>query len=123
MSRAISPSRPSTRSSWKKCSTEPTDSAVRSAMDRPRKRTCNAVGLSRLPSHDGHASSTSSHSSHESSTWSSVPLFSRSSSQSMSLSLNPVPKQVSHHPCFELKENKRGSSSGKLLLQDGQARL
>src|SRR5262249_41864522 len=32
-------------------------------------------------------------------------------------------KQLSHHPCLELNENSRGSSSAKLRPQDGQARL
>ena len=38
-------------------------------------------------------------------------------------SARPVPKQASHQPCLELNENSRGSSSGKLRPQDGQARL
>ena len=35
----------------------------------------------------------------------------------------PVPKQSSHQPCLELNENRRGSSSAKLVPQEGQARL
>src|ERR1700736_2356392 len=35
----------------------------------------------------------------------------------------PVPKQLLHHPWRELKENSRGSSSGKPVPQVGQARF
>ena len=41
----------------------------------PWKRTASASGLSRLPAHEGQASSSSSHETHESSTWSSVPVL------------------------------------------------
>src|SRR5262249_41138518 len=34
----------------------------------------------------------------------------------------PVPKQLSHQPCFELNEKRRGSSSEKLRPHEGQAR-
>ena len=34
-----------------------------------------------------------------------------------------MPKQPSHQPCLELNENRRGSSSEKLVPQDGQERL
>ena len=37
--------------------------------------------------------------------------------------MSPVPKQLLHQPCRELKENKRGSSSGKPVPQFGHARL
>src|SRR5690606_39486844 len=35
----------------------------------------------------------------------------------------PVPKQPVHQPCLELYENMRGSGSGKLVPQLGQARF
>src|SRR5277367_3836976 len=38
-------------------------------------------------------------------------------------SCNPAPKQLLHQPCLELKENSRGSSSGKPVPHFGQARL
>src|SRR6185503_4853087 len=44
-------------------------------------------------------------------------------SSSKPSSCMPVPKQSSHQPCLELNENRRGSSSAKLVPQDGQARL
>ena len=34
-----------------------------------------------------------------------------------------MPKQLLHQPCLELKENNRGSSSGKPVPQFGQARF
>ena len=37
--------------------------------------------------------------------------------------LGPVPKQDSHQPCQNWEDNSRGSSSAKLVPQDGQARL
>ncbi len=102
----------------------PTGSAVRSAIERSWKRTCSAVGIQALA-------------------------FARGAGLVDLQPLQPgiehvvlgagllallVPadagrasgrcrNSVSHQPCLELKENSRGSSSGKLVPQDGQARL
>src|SRR3954470_3703378 len=94
-------------------STEPLASE---ATDRSRKRTLRAIGLSRCPSHALQGvGSCSYHSFHQISS----PLC----SASKPVISTPVPKQLSHHPCLELNENKRGSSSAKLLPQEGQARF
>ena len=63
----------------------------------------------------GRAASPSSHSFQAASS----PLCSSSNPSSA----RPVPKQPSHQPCLELNENRRGSSSAKLVPQEGQARL
>ena len=91
MSRAISPSRPATESASKNVCAFEIGCALMSAIDWPRKRTASASLLSRLPSHSAHASSSSSHSTQESSTWSSVPVFERSSSHLTSSIFRPVP--------------------------------
>jgi hypothetical protein len=91
MSRAISCSRPATASFSKNVCALEIGCALMSAIDSPRKRTASASLLRRLPSHDGHDSSSSSHSTQESSTWSSAPVFERSSSHFTSSILRPVP--------------------------------
>ena len=91
MSRAISASRPATASFSKNVSAFEIGCALMSAIDWSRKRTASASRLRRLPSHSGQASSISSHSTQESSTWSSVPVFERSSSHFTSSILRPVP--------------------------------
>src|SRR5439155_22883935 len=59
--------------------------------------------------------SPSSHSFHQ--------LSSPRCSASKPRSFKPVPKHDSHDPCFELNANRRGSSSAKLRLHTGHARL
>src|SRR2546429_3010873 len=109
-------SRPRRSSTAKKRRASLTDNRARSAIDRSRKRTASASGLSRRPSHAEQAwASSSYHSFHQISS----PLCSASKPRSF----KPVPKHVSHQPCFELNENRRGSSSAKLRLHTGHARL
>src|SRR6185503_17864259 len=85
-------------------------------MLRSRKRTLIATGLSRCPSQAVQAvGSCSYHSFHHTSS----PVC----SSSKPVISTPVPKQLSHQPCFELNEKRRGSSSEKLRPHEGQARL
>src|SRR5579864_4440081 len=94
-------------------STEP---LANEATDRSRNITLSAIGLSRCPSHASHGvGSCSYHSFHQISS----PLC----SSSKPVISTPVPKQLSHQPCLELNENRRGSSSAKLRPQEGHARL
>src|ERR1700761_9323570 len=94
-------------------STEPPAS---DATDRSRNRTLSATGFSRCPVHAPHATgSCSYHSFHHTSS----PVCSSSNP----VISTPVPKQLSHQPCLELKEKSRGSSSAKLWPHEGQARL
>ena len=115
-SRAISPSRLFRRSFDTNSTVSSMARAARSAMLRSRKRTCRAIGLRRCPWQVSHAwASSSSHSFQAASS----PLCSSSKPSRA----RPVPKQSSHQPCLELNENSRGSSSAKLVPQEGQARL
>ena len=86
------------------------------AIERSRKRTLSAIGLRRCPwqarqAHRRRARTTRS-------TTVSSPLCSASNPAIST----PVPKQLSHQPWLELNENRRGSSSAKLVPQEGQAR-
>ena len=93
-----------------------TGSAASAAIERSRKRTASAVGIEALAVAAPQAcGSRSYHSFHQRSS----PLCSASKPAIST----PVPKQLSHQPCLELKENRRGSSSAKLRPQAGQARL
>src|SRR5687767_934547 len=85
-------------------------------MERSRKRTFSATGFNLSPSQvlQGSASRPVQ----------SIQAVSCSAcSASVVATSTPVPKQLSHQPCFELKENSRGSSSPKLVPQEGHARL
>ena len=73
------------------------------------------TGFSRSPSHAGQASGSSACQSFQVAT---SPVC----SASKPCSFRPVPMHFGHQPCFELKENSRGSSSAKPVPQLGQAR-
>src|SRR5882757_11143391 len=89
---------------------------VSAAIDVSRHSTLSAIGFRRWPAHSAQVSVASSASSRHTD---SSPLCSASNCGNCS----PVPKQLLHQPCFELKENSRGSSSGNPVPQFGHARL
>src|SRR4051812_47185743 len=85
-------------------------------MLRSWNRTLSSTGLSRCPSQPVQAVGSCSYQSFH---HTSSPVC----SSSKPVISTPVPKQLSHQPCFELNEKRRGSSSEKLRPQEGQARL
>ena len=89
------------------------------AIDRPRNSTWRATGFRRSPAQSGQVVAARARPLIARATRDSSPLCSASNSASC----RPVPKQLLHQPCRELKENSRGSSSGKPVPQFGQARL
>ncbi len=116
MSRAISFSRPSRARPRISAAIPDTGSRAYSAMFFPRNRTASASGRRRRPPQAGQVFSGPSHQSfHQISS----PVCSASNPESCW----PVPKQDGHQPCRELYENRRGSSSSKLLPHRGQARF
>src|SRR5690606_5141071 len=112
----ISPSRPRlTRPAKKLCASD-TGRAANSAIERSRQRKARDTGLSRSPWQLRQVSALPSYQAFQA-------VSSPVCSSSKPASCSPVPKQLVHHPCFELYENIRGSGSGKLVPQLGQARL
>src|ERR1700722_14113362 len=102
--------------SWlKNLRTAAMGSCASAAIERSRYRTLSAIGFKRAPAQSVQAGgSPSYHSFHQTSS----PV----SSSLNPLIASPVPKQLAHQPCLELKENRRGSSSANPLPQEGQAR-
>ena len=90
------------------------------AMERSRKRTCSAIGLSRcaLAGSRRPSASRPNHSLPPR-----APRRSARASNCSRISHARCRSSRSHQPCLELKENRRGSSSAKLVPQAGQARL
>ena len=116
MSRAISASRPVQLERRRRSARSRSIGSARQLGDRSgrasaRRAPRGSAAGRRTP---GRRSSTSSHSIHESSTWSSAPVCSRSSTSRPRRSSGRCRSSAAHQPCFELNENSRGSSSGKL---------
>ncbi|MCY1238043.1 hypothetical protein D9M72_507610 [compost metagenome] len=116
MSRAISPSRPRATRPVKKVCASDTGSEASSAIDLSRQRTARATRFRRSPSQTVQTLASPSYQAFQA-------VSSPVCSSSKPCSCRPVPKQPVHQPCLELYENRRGSGSGKLVPQDGQARL
>src|SRR5690606_33663 len=116
ISRAISSSRPRVTSERKNVWASETDSAASFAIERSRHRNARATRFRRSPSHVGQVLAGPSYQSFQ---FVSSPVC----SASKPFSCRPVPKQPGHHPCLELYEKSRGSGSGKLVPQQGQARF
>src|ERR1700733_2108984 len=114
-SRAIAASRVFNLSCAKNLRTSSIGSRASSAIERSRKSTLSATGFKRAPAQAAHRGGAPSyHSFHQ--------ISSPVCSAPKPLISTPVPKQLSHQPCLELKEKRRGSSSAKPLPQEGHAR-
>src|ERR1700683_2663950 len=112
---AIAASRAVNLSCVKNLRTASIDSQASAAIERSRKRTLSATGFNRAPAQALHSGGAPSyHSFHQ--------ISSPVCSALKPLICKPVPKQLSHQPCFELKEKSRGSSCAKPLPQEGHAR-
>src|SRR5258707_14657795 len=127
----MSRSRPTSLSACRVAEKSLTGKSLSAAIDRSRNNTCNATGLRRWPAQAGQVTgsppSAGAPFACAAPAWAapasrhvdSSPLCSASNCSNCS----PVPKQLLHQPCLELKEKSRGSSSGKPVPQLGQARL
>src|ERR1700677_572375 len=98
-----------------------TELLVKSSIVEPCRRTLRAIGFKRAPLQSGH--STACPSSSDSccfSSFNSDSSIDSPSSSSGTSHTSPKPRQPLHHPCGELNENKRGSSSSNDVPQPGQ---